>query len=220
VLVNNAMSIGAFDPTMEVGLKGGLYMTRAAWPAFRAQGAGRIVNITSSVGLLGFIGPPQVVSARYGAGQELPPSMLAAESLFDLGYCAAKAAMFGVTRQLALLGARYRISANAVAPLGTSRANVDIPATGPWMADKCDPTLVAPVVAWLAHETCGCTGETFSVAGGAVSRVFLAHTPGIVSASLTPELVEASYGAIGDEHDYQVFASAQEEVEHFKQLLA
>jgi hypothetical protein len=87
------------------------------------------------------------------------------------------------------------------------------------MAEKCDPKLVAPVVAWLAHDSCQLTGETFSVAGGSISRVFVGHTPGILDPALSPEGVRDRTNEIVSEAGYRVFGTAQDEVDYFKRLL-
>src|ERR1700741_352855 len=41
------------------------------------------------------------------------------------------------------------------------------------------PELVAPVVAWLAHESCSITGEMLISIAGRVARAFFAETQGV-----------------------------------------
>jgi multifunctional beta-oxidation protein len=63
---------------------------QACWPIFQAQKFGRIVTTASSVGLYGNFG--------------------------QANYSTAKAAIIGLTRTLAVEGARYNIKANCIAP--------------------------------------------------------------------------------------------------------
>ncbi len=44
--------------------------------------------------------------------------------------------------------------------------------------DRLDPALVAPVVAFLAHNDCPVSGEIFTVGAGHVSRFFIGRTKG------------------------------------------
>ena len=80
------------------------------------------------------------------------------------------------------------------------------------MADKLDPGLVTPVVAWLCHEDCPVTGEVYSVGGGRVARVFIGVTPGITDSDLTAESVRDQFDQIRDEKDYEVPANLGDEM--------
>ena len=64
-------------------------------------------------------------------------------------YGAAKMGLVGLTRVLAVEGAKYNIKANAIAPLAMTRMTEDILGA---LGDKLDPALISPVVAYLAHE--------------------------------------------------------------------
>lgn len=75
-LVNNAMSVSKFVPLIELddaaldtsigtGLKGTLYAMQAVYPHMRATGWGRIVNVGSAAGVVGFKG-----MGAYGAAKE------------------------------------------------------------------------------------------------------------------------------------------------------
>jgi hypothetical protein len=68
------------------------------------------------------------------------------------------------------------------------------------------PELVAPMAAFLAHESCPVTGETYVAGFGRFSRLFLASTPGYVHETGEPtvEAVAANWAAINDEAHYTV----------------
>jgi hypothetical protein len=56
--------------------------------------------------------------------------------------------------------------------------------------------LVSPVVAFLAHEDCPVSGECIGAAGGSVTRVYLAETPGFADRDLTIERVAARWDEV------------------------
>ena len=141
--------------------------------------AGRIVNTVSSA----MLGVPDMV--HYGS---------------------AKGAVYGFTRNLAVAGAAHGIKVNAIAPGAGTRmldeaADALPPGTVEFMKETMPPTLVAPVAAYLAHESCSITGEVLNAAGGGVNRLVVANTAGIVDPKLTPEAVADRLNeilAIGD----------------------
>lgn len=100
VLVNNAgvtrdgllmrMSDTDWDAVLDTNLKGAFLMTRAFSRIFLKQRAGRIINISSVIGLIG------------NAGQ--------------CNYAASKAGLIGLTKSVARELASRGITANAVAP--------------------------------------------------------------------------------------------------------
>jgi NAD(P)-dependent dehydrogenase (short-subunit alcohol dehydrogenase family) len=75
---------------MEVNLDGSFHCTRAALPGMLAAGWGRIINIASTAGLTGYS--------------------------YVTAYCAAKHAIVGLTRALALEVATKGVTVNAVCP--------------------------------------------------------------------------------------------------------
>ena len=121
----------------------------------------------------------------------------------NASYAAAKGGVLGLTRSLATRGAKYGVKVNAIAPAANTR-----------MADggptALDPALVAPLVAYLAHEDCPVTGEVYTAGAGRFARLFLASTPGWVAdgededGDPTPEDVAAHWDAINDEEGYTV----------------
>jgi acetoacetyl-CoA reductase len=114
-------------------------------PGMRDRRFGRVVNITSVIGQAG------------------------SENLTS--YAAAKAAVIGFTRALALENAKYGITVNAVAPgwIATgARPGGAIPAVQePPVGRLGSPDEVASCVTFLAEESSGfITGETLSINGG------------------------------------------------------
>lgn len=183
------------DAVLDVHLKGAFYVTRPAFRLMREQGYGRIIMTSSASGLLGNFG-----QANYGA---------------------AKMGLVGLMKVLAIEGAKYDIKVNAIAPVAGTRMTQEL--LGP-MADRLQPALVSPVVAYLASEACDVTGEVYSVAGGTVSRMFVGLTQGWFKhpdkdGALTPEDVEENLSAIRDEADYLVPTTNQEEIQKIAQSL-
>jgi hypothetical protein len=133
------------------------------------------VNTSSSSGILGNFG-----QANYGA---------------------AKMGLVGLTRVLAAEGAKYNIRVNALAPMARTRMTEEL--LGP-LAERLDPKLVAPVVAWLVHEDCPVSGEIYSAGGGHVSRFFIGRTQGHFTAELSPEDVRDHFEEIRDPEGYTI----------------
>lgn len=100
ILVNNAglalsapfhrSAISHWQKHLDVNLLGAVRCTQAVLPGMRRNGYGRIVNVASTAGLVGY---------RYVSS-----------------YCAAKHAVIGLTRALALEVAERGITVNAVCP--------------------------------------------------------------------------------------------------------
>jgi hypothetical protein len=67
-----------------------------------------------------------------------------------------------------------------------------------------DPALVAPMVAYLAHEVCPVTGEIYTAGFGRFARLFLASTEGVVVAEPSIESVRDHWAAINAEDGYHV----------------
>lgn len=161
------ISLADYERFLNVHYFGSVLVSRAAWPHLVESGTGRIVNTVSSA----MLGVPDMV--HYGS---------------------AKGAVYGFTRNLAVAGATHGIKVNAVAPGAGTRmldeaADALPPGTVEYMKETMPPRLVAPVAAYLAHESCSITGEVLNAAGGAVNRLVVANTAGIIDPELTPETV-------------------------------
>ena len=168
VLIHNAgnvrpaslkeMTQADFDAVLDVHLRGAFHVVRPAFPLMCKAGYGRIV-LTSSIG--GLYGNHRV--ANYGV---------------------AKAGLIGLSNVVALEGAAEGVKCNVIVPGAVTRMaeGIDISAYPPMT-----PELVAPVVAWLAHESCSITAEMLISIAGRVARAFIAESPGVYRSSWSIE---------------------------------
>jgi len=152
------MSYEDFDAVLDVHLRGAFNVVRQAFPAMCEAGYGRIV-LTSSIG--GLYGNHNVAN-----------------------YAAAKAGVVGLSHVAALEGAAHGVACNVIVPAAVTRmaAGIDTSAYPPM-----GPELVAPVVGWLAHESCSVSGELFIALAGRVARAVIAESPGMWRPSWTVE---------------------------------
>ncbi len=161
------MSYEDFDAVLDVHLRGAFNVVRQAFPTMCAAGYGRIV-LTSSIG--GLYGNRNVAN-----------------------YAAAKAGVIGLSNVAALEGAAEGVKCNVIVPAAVTRMaeGIDTSAYPPM-----GPELVAPVVGWLAHESCSVTGELFVALAGRVARAVIAESPGVCRSSWTIEDVGSHVDAI------------------------
>ena len=110
-------------------------------------------------------------------------------------YAVAKAGVIGLSNVAALEGAATACKSNVIVPAAVTRMaeGIDTSAYPPM-----GPELVAPVVGWLAHESCSVTGEMFVALAGRVARAVVAETPGVYRPSWTIADVAEHLGAIRD----------------------
>ena len=179
-LINNAgiVRAGGFhrltaddiQAVLGVHLIGSILVTRAAWPAMKDQGYGRVVFTSSSIGLLG-----TPANAAYGG---------------------AKGALAGLTRALAAQGAGHGIAVNAVAPMAVTRLNEAVMSSifGP-VTDRLTADAVAPATAFLVHRECALNGEILSAAGGRVARFAVGTGPAVAGLG-SPEEVRDAFGTV------------------------
>lgn len=135
----------------QVHLKGAFKVTRAAWPHMETNSYGRIVNITSPVGLYGNFG--------------------------QANYVAMKRALVGFTLTLALEGSKKRIKANCVAPYAASRMSKTVMSSK--MLEALPAASVAKFVAFLCHEQCPESGGLYELGGNWVSKVRWQRSKGV-----------------------------------------
>ena len=110
------MSDAEFDQVVAVHLKGAYACTKAAWPHFRTQKFGRIINTSSAAGIYG-------ACSFWGLGGTPRVGLCAvcgtmAGNFGQANYSAAKMGLIGFTKALAREGAKYNIHAIAIAPVG------------------------------------------------------------------------------------------------------
>lgn len=172
ILVNNAGAAASapfaktdrklWDSMLAVNLTGMFECQQAVLPDMRTAKFGRIVNIASTAGLIGYA--------------------------YVAAYCAAKHGAIGLTRALALETARDGITVNAVCPgftatdlledslqnimntTGRSREDAEksLQAVNP-QRRFIQPEEIASTVAWLCSAGAGSvTGQSIAVAGGEV----------------------------------------------------
>ena len=90
-------------------------------------------------------------------------------------------------------GAAHGIKVNAIAPAamtrmaGRSADETDELDRADASSAAMTPDLVAPMVAFLAHEDCPVSGEIYAAGGGRFARVFIAMTEGYVHRIAEPD---------------------------------
>ncbi|GJE96600.1 multifunctional beta-oxidation protein [Phanerochaete sordida] len=185
ILINNAgilrdknfrnMSDKEWDQIYEVHLKGAFSCTKAAWPLFRKQKFGRIVNTASAAGLYGNFG--------------------------QANYSAAKMGLVGFTKTLAREGEKYNIRATAIAPMAASAMTETI--MPPEMLANIKPEFVAPFVMAVTHpdSPLDASGKVFELGAGFVAEIRWERSKGTVfktDQTFTPSAVKAKWAEVTD----------------------
>ena len=182
IVINNAgilrdisflkMKESDWDIIMKVHLKGSYAVAKAAWPIMREKGYGRIINTGSSSGLYGSFG--------------------------QANYATAKMGMHGLSQSLAKEGEKKNIRTNTVCPFaGTRMTETVMPKE---LLDKIKPEYVAPLVAYLCHESCTENGALFEVGAGYIGKLRWNRTKGVLFPldKLSPETIKAQWGKVTD----------------------
>jgi NAD(P)-dependent dehydrogenase (short-subunit alcohol dehydrogenase family) len=161
ILVNNAgilrdrtlanMSEAEWDAVIRVHLKGHAAPTRHAMAHWREAAkageavAASVIHTTSLAGLVGNFG--------------------------QANYAAAKMAVVGLSRVVALEGARYGVRSNAVSPSARTRIEASLKPPPAGVFDVFDPDNVSPLIVWLAMADCPATNQVFQAYGNRVEVI-------------------------------------------------
>lgn len=100
---------------------------------------------------------------------------------------------------MAVEGAKYNIKCNTIVPVAASRMTEDI--FPEELKEKFNPKYVAPMVAFLSHESCPVNGEAFEAAAGFYGQYRWQRSKGKVFAqpdAVTMEDIANSWDAVTD----------------------
>ncbi|KAK4047301.1 hypothetical protein OIV83_005479 [Microbotryomycetes sp. JL201] len=166
-----AMTDQEWEDCYRIHTRGTYAVCKAAWPIFRKQKYGRIVNTASSVGLHGNFG--------------------------QANYSTAKSAIIGLTKTLAIEGQKYGILANTLVPsAGTNMTRTIWPEE---MVKAFSPDYVAPIVGYLTSEANETTKGIYEVTAGGCAAYRWQRSYGYafpINKHVTPEDVKAKWGVI------------------------
>jgi 3-oxoacyl-[acyl-carrier protein] reductase len=166
ILINNAGTLDhvgqildqspeLWERDLRVNLSGAFNCAQAVWPHMRGRGWGRIVNMSSVAGTLG------------GFGQA--------------SYSTTKAGLLGLTKTLAMEGARHGITCNAIVPgvIGTEAYHMANEAMNERIVARTalkrpgEPQEIANTIAFLSSDLASfITGVELNVSGGVELFVF------------------------------------------------
>ncbi|KOS18104.1 Peroxisomal hydratase-dehydrogenase-epimerase [Escovopsis weberi] len=162
-----------WDLITKVHITGAYKCARAAWPHFRKQKYGRVINTTSAAGLFGIFG--------------------------QTNYSAAKMALVGFTETLAKEGAKYNILCNAISPVAASRMTETV--MPPDVLKALGPEWIVPLVAVLTHKDNRENGAIFEAGAGHFAKVRWQRSGGLLlkpDSSYTPSAVLKNWSQVVD----------------------
>lgn len=138
------MTLDEWRAVIDVHLNGSFYLSRAAATHFKAEKQGAYVHMTSTSGLIGNIG--------------------------QANYSAAKMALVGLSKSIALDMARYNVRSNCIAPWAWTSMTATIPTDTPENAarveklKKMESGKIAPLAIYLmSDQGAHVSGQIFGV---------------------------------------------------------
>jgi NAD(P)-dependent dehydrogenase (short-subunit alcohol dehydrogenase family) len=128
-------------------------VSRAAIPYLQESAAARMVFVASSLGIL-------------GSSNHIATAM-------------ADAAIVGLARSLALQVMGTNVNVNVITPI-TSNERIHFPLEAKWpqTISMYTADCVAPVIAYLCHESCDLNGEVITAGAGRIARFVIGTTIG------------------------------------------
>lgn len=191
ILVNNAgilrdksfikMTDQEWNAVLQVHLYATFSMTKAVWPVFLKQNGGYIINTTSTSGIYGNFG--------------------------QSNYAAAKAAILGFSKTIAVEGFKKGIKVNIIAPHAETAMTKTIFGEKE-LQNHFDASQVSPLVVLLASDelqlqnksTKGVTGQLFEVGGGWCGQTRWERSSGLVvlGNNITPEMIRDGWIEVTD----------------------
>lgn len=121
----DTVTLATFQATMNVGIQAAFQLTQAVWPGMRARGGGALIYVSSRSGIEGFVD--------------------------ETAYCAAKHALEGFSKCLAMEGAPHGIVSYTITPGMFMHTPMSETTYGPEARAKwVDPIRLAPAFAHLS----------------------------------------------------------------------
>jgi NAD(P)-dependent dehydrogenase (short-subunit alcohol dehydrogenase family) len=187
----------AIQRILDVHVLGSFNTIRAAWPHMVEQDFGRVV-LTTSTGIFGLRD--------------------------NLGYAIAKAGLLGMAKSLTVAAEGHDIKINVIAPNAMTRLGAH-PSGGLDELRQQQPAptnmgteLVAPMVAFLAHDTCPVSAHVYVAGAGRFGRMWIACNDGYLHPDpekVTIEDVAENWATINDEPGYYVPTTIMDWAGHF-----